>query len=299
MPTRNKFEFPLTEPINFSEYYPPVDLGFFHQTFEFYRSNVDDDGRYYSEYLDEIIDDNGKTIKKGGIDFFYDENNLLKSQSYNSSEIYKDEKVTKIDYEIYGNKVVMKIVENYVERDLSSDYVIEKNFLKSVCEISKDEYLQIFDNSNKILFCDEVISPNLQFSDKENSEIVNRYTKHFVHGDVEFIETTEIKYNDYFMDIYGPIRVIENKIFQQFKDLYLLISYEFFYYKDEQIMIENKKIILGYDVYKPFLNYIETEDQQLIYTKINSEFNKYEKWILVNKIDNSLEDFYTHSLEKL
>lgn len=299
MPIRNKFEFPLTEPINFSEYYPPLDLGFFHQNFEFYRNNVDDDGRYYSEYLDEIIDDNGKTIKNGGIDFFYDENNLLKSQSYNSSEINKDEKVTKIDYEIFGNKVVMKIVENYVQRDLSSDYAIEKNFLKSVSEISKDEYLQIFDNSNKILFCDEVISPNLQFSDKDNSEIVNRYTKQFVHGDVEFIETTEIKYNDYFMDIYGPIRVIENKIFQQFKDLYLLISYEFFYYKDEQIMIENKKIILGYDIYKPFLNYIETEDQQLIYTKINSEFNKYEKWILVNKIDNSLEDFYIHSLEKL
>lgn len=299
MSTRNKFEFPLTEPINFSEYYPPIDLSFFHQNFAFYRNNVDEDGHCYSEYLDEIIDDTGKTIKSGGIDFFYDENNLLKYQSYNSSEIYKDEKVTKIDYEIYGNKVVMKIVENYVERDLSSDYAIEKKNLKSVSEISKDEYLQIFDNSNKTLFCDEVLSPNLQFSDKDNYEIVNRYTKQFVHGDVEFIETTEIKYNDYFMDIYGPIRVIENKIFQQFKDLYLLISYEFFYYKDEQIMIENKKIILGYDVYKPFLNYIETEDQQLIYTKINSEFNKYEKWILVNKINNSLEDFYNHSYEKL
>lgn len=299
MSTRNKFEFPLTEPINFSEYYPPIDLGFFHQTFDFYRNYVDDDGCYYSEYLDDIIDDNGKTIKSRGINFFYDENNLLKRQSYNSSENYKDEKVTEIDYEIYGNKVVMKIVENYVERDLSSDYAIEKNFLKSVSEISKDEYLQIFDNSIKIQFCDEVISPNLQFSDKDNSEIVNRYTKQFVHGDVEFIETTEIKYNDYLLDIYGPLKLVENKIFQQFQDLYLLISYEFLYYKDEQTMIENKKIILGYDSYKPFLNYIETEDQQLIYTKLNSELNKYEKWILVNKINNSLEDFYIHSYEKL
>lgn len=300
MSIHNKLEFPYTEPFIISECYPHIELSFFNKIFEYYKNETDEYGQKYSKFVDEIIDDDGKIIKSNCIDFSYDENAFLKYQLFKSGENSNEDQTTKMEFEIYGNKVLKKEIVSYNAPNDNGEYTRRNSYLKSVSEITKDEYLKIFiKNTNEIPFSYEDLSPNLLFSEADNEKIVKRYNEEHIQGNVEFIITSEsYEINDYIDIFEKPSKIIINKTFQQFGSIYLLIIYEFYFYYDGINESENKKIHLGYKFHpKPHLTYIKNENQILIHSETTLNLNRFEKWILININDKSIENFYTRSLE--